>query len=67
VAASDGVLDSLPTEKVAEAEAAIVRGVGERLDQLARRIESGEELKDEDRRELKQAAEDALANLRTDR
>jgi F-type H+-transporting ATPase subunit alpha len=66
VAASDGLLDELPTEQIADAEVAVVRHVDEQLQDLARRIQSGNELKDEDRHALKQAAERALAPLNED-
>jgi len=64
LAAGEGLLDELPTERVADAEGAIVRAVDEQLQELAGRIESGEKLNDEARRALKQAADGALAGLR---
>ena len=64
LAAGEGLLDELPTERVADAEAAIVREVDGQLQELAGRIESGEKLNDDDRDALKQAADGALAGLR---
>ncbi len=63
LAASEGLLDDLPAERIADAEQAIVRAVDERLGDLAGRIESGEKLQDEDRRTLREAAQSALAAL----
>ena len=53
--------------ELAEAEAAIVRRVGERLGDLAEQIESGKNLEDEDRARLIETARDAVAPLQEDR
>jgi len=63
LAASEGLLDELPTPQIADAETAIMRAVGEQLEEVAGRIESGEELSDEDRRAVKETAKEALASL----
>ncbi len=63
LAASEGLLDGLPIEHIAEAEAAVARAVDEELEKLAEQIESGQQLDDDARRELKQTARRALARL----
>ncbi len=64
VAASDGLFDELPTARVAEAEAAIVRAVDDKLQDLVGRIDAGEKLTDEDRRALRRVATEALRDRR---
>jgi F-type H+-transporting ATPase subunit alpha len=66
LAASEGMLDELPTSLVADAEAAILQGAEDRLAEIGGRIESGEELDDEDRAALKQAAETAVKQFHKD-
>jgi len=64
LAASEGLLDDVPTGQVADAEEAVVRAADEQLGELAGRIESGEKLSDADRRALNETAGKALAPLR---
>ncbi len=66
LAASEGLLDELPTERIADAEAAIVREVDDELQELAERIHSGEKLSDEDRSALARAAKRAVDGLEGD-
>ncbi len=60
VAASDGLFDDLSTGQVAETETAIVRAVGDELQDLVRRIDAGEKLTDEDRQSLRRVAKEVL-------
>jgi F-type H+-transporting ATPase subunit alpha len=60
VAVADGVLDTVPVEGVSRAEKRIRQAVTTDLPELCRRIESGEALTDEDRRDIAQVAAAAL-------
>jgi F-type H+-transporting ATPase subunit alpha len=63
LAASEGLLDELPVERIAEAEQAIARTVDQRLAEVADRVRSGAELSDEDRGAIRNAASEALNEL----
>lgn len=60
LAASEGLLDELPVERIAAAESALRQAVSERSSDLAGRIEAGEELSEDGRRELRKTAKAAL-------
>lgn len=60
VAVADGVLDSVPVESVSRAEVQIRETVTTELPELCRRIESGEKLTDDDRRDIVRAAMTAV-------
>jgi len=63
LAGSEGLLDDVPAERVAEAESAIVDADDPRLEEIGARIQSGEKLSDDDRTALKQIAHDAIKPL----
>lgn len=52
LAVNEGVLDSVPVERVREAETAIRQAVTERHPEICDRIQSGESLSDEDKDRL---------------
>lgn len=56
VAVADGVLDSVPVDSIPRAELQIRETVTTELPELCRRIESGEKLTDDDRRDIVRAA-----------
>jgi F-type H+/Na+-transporting ATPase subunit alpha len=60
LAVTSGLFDDLPLEEVAEAEMALRRAVIENLSDLARRIEAGEALSDEDQEQLLGTMREAL-------
>jgi len=60
---TSGLLDGLPLEKVAAAEAAIRGAVSSNLPGLCRRIEGGEPLRDEDRRAILELAEGIIKEI----
>jgi F-type H+-transporting ATPase subunit alpha len=60
LAVTSGVLDDLPVEQIAKAQAAIRRVVTERLPDLCERIQTGNSLRDQDREALVSAARDAV-------
>lgn len=60
VAVADGVLDSIPVESISRAEAQIREAVVAELPELCHRIESGEKLSDDDRRDIVRAAMTAV-------
>jgi F-type H+/Na+-transporting ATPase subunit alpha len=60
LAVTSGLFDDLPLEEVAEAEMALRRAVVENLSDLARRIEAGEALSDEDQERLLATMREAL-------
>ena len=62
-AVNAGLLDSLPLEKVAEAERLIRERVLEELPELCKRMESGEEIEDQEWEQLLDQARDALSGL----
>ena len=65
MAATRGMLDELPPERMHEAEQAIAAAVRQRAGLACRRIEDGEEFTEGDREALIQAARAALAHLET--
>jgi F-type H+-transporting ATPase subunit alpha len=66
LAASEGLLNAVPLEKVAEAERAIRGAVTAELAELARRMESGAKLTEEDREALRRVIRNALAGIAED-
>ena len=60
LAVTEGLFDELPVDSVPEAEAAVLRGVGDILERLRSRIDGGEELSDEDREHMLVAAREAI-------
>jgi len=67
LAASEGVLDEVPTDRVAEAESAIIDARDERLDDISQHIASGEKLTDEQLETLRDIAITAVEPLRESR
>ena len=65
-AVNAGLLDDLPLEQIAEAEAMIQQRVLEQLPELCERMEDGEKLEDSQWQQLLEAAEKALAELQED-
>ncbi|MFA7441015.1 MAG: alternate F1F0 ATPase, F1 subunit alpha [Sphingomonadaceae bacterium] len=63
LAASEGLLNTIPVEKVAEAEQAIRRKVTAELPVLGQRMESGAKLTEEDRAELIRIIRDVVAGF----
>ncbi len=63
LAASAGLLNAIPVEKVANAERAIRRKVTAELPAVCQRMESGEKLTVEDREELVRVIRDAVAGF----
>lgn len=64
LAASRGLYDALPVQMMPEAEKRVRQAVTEHMRALARAIEAGEPLSEEDRERLVEAAEAALNSLR---
>jgi len=62
LAASEGLLNSIPVEKVAEAERAIRGAVTAGLPAVSRRMESGAKLTEEDREDLLRLIRNAIAS-----
>ena len=60
VAVNQGVFDRIATEEVADAEKMVRSAVADRLPELCKRVERGEELGDEEVREISKVAENAL-------
>jgi F-type H+-transporting ATPase subunit alpha len=63
LAANEGTLDKVPSDRVDEAESAVLDSDDERLADIEQRITSGEKLTDEDRKVLTDIAADAVAPL----
>jgi len=63
LAASEGLLNAIPVEKVADAERAIRRKVTAELPAVGHRMESGEKLTAEDREELVRVIRDVVAGF----
>jgi F-type H+-transporting ATPase subunit alpha len=61
LAASDGLLDDLPTTQVADVQAAIARAGGQELSDVAEAIEKGARLDDEARRNLLRVARETIS------
>jgi F-type H+/Na+-transporting ATPase subunit alpha len=61
LAVTSGLFDELALEEIAKAETAVRRAVVENLPQLARRIEAGEALSDEDQEQLLETMRESLA------
>ncbi len=61
-AVNEGVFDPVPEERMAEAESRVRRAVRDR-EEIVRKIEGGEMLTEDDLKTLRQAAEDAVAEL----
>jgi F-type H+/Na+-transporting ATPase subunit alpha len=66
VAVNEGVLDDLPVSAIAEAERRIRRAVTENLPEICRDIEEGEKATDEMVASIKQAADEALKDLKSE-
>lgn len=66
LAASQGLFDDLPVDRIAAAEEAVVDGLQDRVGDLVHRIEAGEKLGDDDREALRDAAQGALSRFRED-
>jgi len=62
-AVNAGLLDSLPLEQVADAERIIRERVLENLPRLCKRMESGEEIDDQEWERLLDEARDAISGL----
>ncbi|MDY6848522.1 MAG: alternate F1F0 ATPase, F1 subunit alpha [Thermodesulfobacteriota bacterium] len=62
LAVNEGIFDSVPEDKLMEAEG-LIRGGLQHIRKIADKIEAGEKLTDEDLATLKQTAADAVANL----
>ena len=65
-AAAEGLLDEVPTDRVAEVEAAVREAVRTDLKDLAERITGGEELTDADRQTLRETVEGLAAERKGD-
>ncbi|MCC7546635.1 MAG: alternate F1F0 ATPase, F1 subunit alpha [Burkholderiales bacterium] len=63
LAASEGLLNPVPVDQVAEVERAIRTSVTDELPEVCRRMESGEPLGDEDRAELLRVIRSVLAAI----
>ncbi len=63
LAASEGLLNPVPVEQIAEVERAIRASVTDQLPEVCRRMESGEPLGDEDRAELLRVIRSVLAAI----
>jgi F-type H+-transporting ATPase subunit alpha len=61
LATNEGLLDDVPTERIREVEARIRERVLATLPEVCERIESGEELGDEDWQRLRETAADAVS------
>ncbi|MGK2945327.1 MAG: F0F1 ATP synthase subunit alpha, partial [Desulfuromonadales bacterium] len=61
-AVNDGVFDPVPEDKLVEAES-LVRDSLRHVDSIAKKIETGEELNDDDFEALRQTAAEAVAGL----
>jgi F-type H+/Na+-transporting ATPase subunit alpha len=60
VAATEGLFDNVPSDRIAEASGKIRRALPERLGRVQESVESGKPLADDDRRALAKLAEEAL-------
>ncbi len=61
LAATQGLLDDVPVDRIADAEETLRRMADEELAELGERIAAGEELGEQDREAILSAAERALA------
>jgi F-type H+-transporting ATPase subunit alpha len=61
-AVTEGVMDDVPAEKVADAELAVRKAVTEQLGELIARIESGKELSDDDRKALLEVSRNVVGS-----
>jgi len=64
IAVSGGVFDDVPLERTGDAKKRIEEAVEERLTEIGEKILAGEELGDEERERVLEAARDAVADLR---
>jgi F-type H+-transporting ATPase subunit alpha len=62
VAVTSGVFDELPSEQIAPAERSVLRAMTEQLPKLCERIVSQEKLSDDDVRQIREMAEQAVAH-----
>ena len=60
LAATSGILDSVPLEEIAESKRAIQKAFSERLPELGRRISSAERLNPGDREAILEMCKDVL-------
>jgi len=63
LAVVEGLLDEVPTQRVAEAEKAVRAAVADQAAETIARIENGEKLKDADRKTILEAASKAVRDM----
>jgi F-type H+-transporting ATPase subunit alpha len=63
LAVTAGVLDDIPLDQIAQAELAVRRAAADRLPQVCRKIEAGENLEEVDRRALVEVAREAARSV----
>jgi F-type H+-transporting ATPase subunit alpha len=64
VALNEGLFDDIPLEAIAEAKNAVREAAAERLGEINRRILGGEELSDDNIKEIVDVSKEALASIR---